>query len=496
MAHLPAEIIVLIGKAADPATRLALLQVCRGWRSMFFQLAYSKVHVKGGRLSHLVRSIHSNPEIASVIETLSLSEMDMTVMPAANDPAWVQGRVRQYSQSTDEFEQWLKSISVGSSDHWCALLLYLLENPIELHLEYPTLASFTRQILSLASRRRAVDTKPALKRLQKVAVDLPRRRFLIPSRDVFPFFYLPSIRSVSATGLIDDDYSSVTGSALSAPPSSTMEEIKLACICDGGFKMPAYIKSCTNLKSFSFENLHRISFRAPRDRFLREEFYIPLLTQKHSLEVLNLNYLGVAHDDEYDDDPERDAITDPEPYDRWLGSFANFTRLAKISMRAPNLLNFVMREGAAQLRSSPVDTLPKSLEFLEISYLCGFHLDAVLNGLNEMFGVRTDRFPNLKKVTICYQGPQVKVLYYQIKLIEQLESGFKEAGIEVEITNKNLPNSYSPNPFAMPAFPTEDITFHNGIASFGGMPIIDGMTGMPVMHAMPNMPNMYDDDVF
>ncbi|KAL3472508.1 hypothetical protein BJX99DRAFT_213475 [Aspergillus californicus] len=489
--HLPDEILILIAREMEPRQRLNLLSVCRRWQSMFFPLAYSEVHITGSRLSRLVRSIHSHREIASTIQTLSLKNMDVTVMPEGNDPAWIQGCVRRFRLTPAEFDRWLMGIAKGSSDYWTALLLCLLNTLVDLHMEYASDFSFT-PLCMLRSATSLINKIPRVGRLKRVAIDQSTEIFLNPIVDIYPYFYLPSIRSISVTGLIDGGFPAGSIDPIQpAPPPSSMEEIKIECVCNGGFWLPKFIISCTNLKKLTFRNLHEMPFGAPRDRFLRDDFYTPLLTQKNSLEVLQLNYLGVAHDDQYDPAMDRDEMWDDRPYDRWLGSFADFTRLHTISMRVPNLLD--LSADKRHLNSSAVDTLPKSLEYLSISYASEFFLGPLFDGLTEVLDLRAERFPNLKKITVCCQGPEMKVLNSHFQRIDCLKQDCKAAKVGLDFVCDGPAVKHAAPPFPMLGFATDDIDFYSGMAFFNGMSGINGINGMPFSNDLAGMsPHNYN----
>ncbi|KAL2793281.1 hypothetical protein BJX66DRAFT_231730 [Aspergillus keveii] len=452
MLHLPIEVLVLIGNALEPSQRQRLLQVCRRLRTIFFRLVYTELHLTGRRIDLLTRTIQSYPEIASTVQKLVLKDLALRsygpLELSAGRPhyysSWVDERVQQASRSPCARKRWRNGLVLGTGDNWGALILALLENLVDLHIQYPPIPSHIREIIFQAAAP-ARDSKPALQKLQKVNIDLPEDRFLDPARDLFPFFHLPSIRSVSASGIIDSDYVPTVGSKrkdkgkLSAPRRSSVEEIKLDCTCGEAFGMPDYITPCANLKRFSFTNLYKDSFGAPRDRLLRSEFYEPLLSQKSSLEVLDLNYLGLAYDDTFDNEAGlrenfRLGVAPDRSYGRWFGSFAEFTRLTELCIRAPNLLN--LSDNKQSLKTPLVDTLPRSLQSLFVSYSSDVYVNILVDGLTELVSVHKERFPSLRRITVCCHEAEIRCVFSQFERLDGLRLVCSNAGLKFEMHHK------------------------------------------------------------
>ncbi|KAL3463749.1 hypothetical protein BJX64DRAFT_116113 [Aspergillus heterothallicus] len=452
MLHLPVEVLVLIGNALEPSQRPRLLQVCHRLRAIFFHLVYTELHLTGCRIDLLARTIQSHPQIASKVQKLALKDLalrsygplELSVGRPHYYSSWVNERLQQATRSDCARKSWRNGLVLGMGDNWGAFILTLLDNLVDLHIQYPPIPSLIREVIFHAAAP-AHDWKPALQKLQKVNIDLPEDRFFDPARDLFPFFHLPSLRSVSASGLINNDYDSTVGSkpkrsgTLSAPKLSSMEEIHLECTCGEAFGMPAYITPCTNLRKFSFTNLYRDSFGAPRDHLLRQEFYWPLLSHKNSLEVLNLNYLGLAYEDTFDNEAGlrenfRLGVAPDRTYQRWFGSFAGFTRLTELCIRAPNLLN--LSNNKQSLKTPLVDTLPRSLQSLFVSYSSEVYVDILIDALTELVRVRDKRFPSLRRIILCCHEAEIRCVFSQFERIDGLRLVCSNAGLKFEMHHK------------------------------------------------------------
>ncbi|KAL2832756.1 hypothetical protein BJY01DRAFT_99435 [Aspergillus pseudoustus] len=453
MLHLPIEVLVLIGNALEPSQRPRLLQVCRRLRAIFFGLVYTELHLTGRRIDLLARTIQSNPQIASMVQRLALKDLALRsygpLDPSVGKPhfysSWVDERVQQASHSHYARKRWRNGLVLGMGDNWGALILTLLDNLVDLHIEYPSIPSEIRKVIFQAAAP-APNPKPALQKLKKVNIDIPKDRFLNPSRDLFPFFHLPSIQSVSASGIIDNEHVRAAGpkrksdAKLPAPKLSSVEEVHLNCTCDEAFGMQAYITPCANLKKFSFTNLYKDSFGAPRDRLLQQEFYRPLLSHKNSLEVLDLNYLGLAYDDTFDNEAGlrenfRLGVAPDRTYGRWFGSFAEFTRLTELCIRAPNLLN--LSNDKQSLKTPLVDTLPRSLQSLFVSYSSDVYIDILIDGLTELVRVREERFPSLRRITVCCHEAEIRCVFSQFERIDGLRLVCSNAGLKFEMHHKD-----------------------------------------------------------
>ncbi|KAL2811283.1 hypothetical protein BJX63DRAFT_285817 [Aspergillus granulosus] len=453
MLHLPAEVLVLIGNALEPSQRPRLLQVCRRLRAIFFRLVYTELHLTGRRIDLLTRTIQSNPQVASTVQKLALTDLalrsygprELSVGRTHYYSSWLDERVQQANRPHCLRKRWRNGLVLGMGDNWGALVLTSLVNLVDLHVEYPPIPAQIREVIFQAAAP-ARDSKPALQKLKKVNIDLPEDKFLDPVRDLFPFFHLPSIRSVSARGIIDSDAVPMVGpkrqdtGQLAAPKLSSVEEIHLSCTCGEAFGMPAYITPCANLRKFSFTNLCKDSFGAPRDSLLREEFYRPLLSQKNSLEVLDLNYLGLAYDDTFDNEAGlrenfRLGVVPDRTYTRWFGSFAEFTRLRELCIRAPNLLN--LSDNKQRLKTPLVDTLPRSLQSLFVSYSSEVYVAILIDGLTELVRVRKERFPSLRRITVCCHEAEIRCVFSQFERIDGLRLVCSNAGLKFEMHHKD-----------------------------------------------------------
>ncbi|RDW92957.1 F-box protein [Aspergillus mulundensis] len=454
--HLPREIIRLIGEALEPNERPKLLLVCRRWRSTLSKLVYSAVELQGCQIPFFVHSIEDRPKAFSRVKELTLP--NRASVPTAmkwrtpEDPTWIDRQMARFADSMDQstIEEWREDLLRKGNNEWAALLISLLRKLVVLHIE-PLRPEIVRRVLYLAGTRQPpFDKKKALHKLEKIAFLLLEHVDLCPDQDLFMFFSLPSIRSIHVRGRIDP----ALEIEAKPPPRTKIEEIRLDLQWSEPFGLPAYIRSCENLKRFSFTNQYNQEERAPDDCDFRTEFYEPLLSQKHNLEVLDLNYRGTAYDDLYDlqDGQEERFLAhhvDPD-YDRWMGSFAGFECLKELSIRAPNLLDIRVDRTAATdsaLRTALSECLPRSLECLSISITASAQLRAVSQGLIGVSDARYEnvsQFPNLRKVTVAFQTDdgRVKCDPRHARVMEGLKSHFRSVDLEFEIIALKIPGRY------------------------------------------------------
>ncbi|KAL5335209.1 aspartic peptidase domain-containing protein [Aspergillus crustosus] len=293
------------------AGKPALLRFCQRWKSIFPRLVYTDINLTGPQIVPLPRTIQENRDIAFLIHSLQLSNLDSRRISRQRpyyDTAWADNRVKRFALEADETRKWIGGMQQLESAPWAAFLLLLLEDLSQLEIEHGQKLLELRAVLDRAgSEYRPEGTKAPLPKLRE------------------------------ATGGIGKCFVSPS------PPATSIEEIDLEIAAHATFGLSGYIKSCRNLKRFSFRNLDELEYDSPRDRFFREEYFKPLLTQKQNLEVLELNYQGLAYDDIFDPAMDRDEVIDRQPYDRWFGSLADFPRLTKIAMRVPNLVDITFK---------------------------------------------------------------------------------------------------------------------------------------------------------
>ncbi|KAL4804982.1 hypothetical protein BDV18DRAFT_161382 [Aspergillus unguis] len=436
---LPPEVMQLIAQELNSASQFALLRVCRRWNAIFFRFVYSDLELHTRDIKPLLHAIRHKKEIGPAVRRLKLPKSDNSVCDLKSDGedlAWARDRVNRFSGTEEEAKEWYLSLKQLESDAWAALLIAHLDNLFELsvHEEGGSLHHINNILSCAATRKPPFDEKPLFQKLERI--ELTTGDLSLETRQAFPMFLsLPALRSVFVRGSLGEPH----GVSDEIPPcSSGVEDIKLEYRWRPGSDVPAYIRSCKNLKRFSFTSLDEWNDDMSRDRDLREEFYEPLLSHKETLEMLELNYRGLARDDKY-------SRHSDEPYDRWLGSFAGFKRLKDLSLRSQNILDVAFSaDHGRHRRSELADVLPESLVSFSISYTCPAGMDDILEAMDALLSTRR-KLPNLKKITIACQTQRPLVEYEpnQQDRLDRLVDGFESVGILLTCTVVNKDNVFS-----------------------------------------------------
>ncbi|OKL57494.1 hypothetical protein UA08_06892 [Talaromyces atroroseus] len=333
-----------------------------------------------------------NPKIGPAIRHLGLDGWSCDQSPEDSniyEPALFKNVVQQASHSPEEAEEWEKDLREGNEDAWLGLIILSLRNVRELNASPPRSTKYFRRMLSRAALcEKPFDSCPgSLQRLEDVLIYSAELKDYTVYFESLPFFHFPEMRKISLESVVEDHWSDPDNHPAQRPAMGTspIEEIKASRDCNGSNGFSDFITSCANLKRFEYQHSNLavwgqsyIDFRAPA-------LYKPLLTQKHSLEVLHLNDKG-----EYIPSGFNDGL---KLHHSCLGSLAAFNNLKELRIRLRNLLDF-----DSSVSLSLKDSLPSSLESLTLANCRDKYFPVVIENLQEMlFQIR---FPCLKKVEI------------------------------------------------------------------------------------------------
>lgn len=404
---LPDELICLICEALEPPHRPRLLGVCRRWRVILERSVYSELDLTSRQIRPFVAAVEDKPHIFSQVKSLRLSEMCHDWGHSRKQLkylGWVHERVEElWPRQISKFEnrEWHKGIQYRDEDIWGALLLSMLPELRNLELELHDVESGLWDLFSLAAspdgRGHAL-----LQKLESIVFTTPPPSTRCSSPDLSPFFWLPAMRRVEVPGMLDDrKRMTLEAGELQPPETSTVEVIRLDFVWHRPIFLSGFIECCENLKEFYFASHIGHEAVAPRDWELRKEVFTPLCSQKESLEVLELNYKGLSREGMIDLDDERTEHPG-QWYDRWFGSLMDFQCLKHLSMRAANLLDIIHDESGPRLGTSLLDTIPRCLESLHISFTSDAEHDVAYTAVTELVNANNG-FPALKNVVIDYE---------------------------------------------------------------------------------------------
>jgi hypothetical protein len=393
--HLPDEILLLLCDHfffRERKSCLQLLLVCKHWHSLFFPHVYSAIPVHSWQLAPLARSIQLNPKIGSAIRYLNLEGWICDESPEDGhyyEPILFQNAVQQASHSPEEAEEWEKDLKQGNQDAWLGLVLLSLENVKTLSVTPPSETKYFRRILSRAALcEKPFDTGPgSLQRLEDVFVNTEDYKDFTVNFESLPFFHLPRMRKIGFDSVIEDHWSGPDDHLAQRPAKGTspIEEIQTIRTSNGSNGFSDFITSCANLKRFKYQHSNMVVWGESYIGFRPPAFYKPLLTQKHSLEVLHLNDKG-----EYMPSGSEEG---PDLRNCCLGSLAEFNNLKELRIRLHNLLDL-----DSSVSASLKDILPASLESLSLANCRDKYFPALIENLQEMLVQKG--FLNLKKLEI------------------------------------------------------------------------------------------------
>jgi hypothetical protein len=264
MDNLPAEIILIVGSHVSDVDRLRLLQVCRRWRALFFELAYSHVNIEGPQIEPLTKVILANLRIGAAIRNLSVrwwhSYIDYHLQQRESDDNLqekVEELVGQISRSLEEQKDWIDHLRAGNQEAWLAILLASVPSLTTLSGRYCVHAPRVTLVVARAARKEPpFDTRPVLQRLETLDITSDDMKDVYPHWQFLPFFHLPSLRDVNL-GAVKEyrewtrlDHPAVASGLGTAP----VESLVLESYCNGRKGMAEIITSCANLKQFKYQH--------------------------------------------------------------------------------------------------------------------------------------------------------------------------------------------------------------------------------------------------
>jgi hypothetical protein len=461
MDNLPVEIILTIGSHVfDIDDRLRLLQVCRRWRALFFELAYSQVNIEGPQIEPLTKVILAKPRIGAAIRNLSVrwwhSYIDYHTQQSESDdnlPEKAEELVGQISRSPEEQKDWIDNLRAGNQEAWLAILLSSVPNLTTLSGRYCVHAPRVTLVVARAARKEPpFDTRPVLQRLETLDITSDDMKDVYPHWQFLPFFHLPSLRDVNLGAVkeyrewtrLDDP---AVASGLGTAP---VESLILESYCNGRKGMAEFITSCANLKQFKYQHDDTEAWGESYVVFQPRKFYRALLTQKHSLEVLHLSDNGDVEGAGLDDLSEDEDDDGPDAYDRWFGSLAEFSQLQDLRIRVQNLLNYHDRDQGVSVVLK--DILPPSLKSLHMSECSGIHCAVLVPNLQGVLAHHQEKFSSLEQISIaagvaefvpdpqnpgCYLG-QIRVAESFRKMLVPVEKMCDGVGVKFEMTLGHL----------------------------------------------------------
>ncbi|PWY83432.1 hypothetical protein BO70DRAFT_361550 [Aspergillus heteromorphus CBS 117.55] len=441
MDRLPAEILLLIADQflfIFSAQRCQLLQVCRRWRSVLFHAVYDRILVRQHRLPSLMRAIAINPSIGSSIKHLRIIPHYVPkAQRTTHEVASFAPLIQHISQSPEEVLEWTIALTQDENHAWLGLLLVSLENLTSLSMTWSGRQPFVRRIVSRAAMREGpFDTDPILQYLEGFDIDYLDHKDYHVHQQFFPFFHLPSMRSIRLECVIESTRLRNT-TALSLPPAGTSPITSLDLRNGNSNKgMAEYITACANLQEFKYQHRNQAIWAEQYIGFRPRAFYHALVTQKHSLRVLHLNDRGEHDNDDFSDD-EDDAETDDFP-GNFFGSLSEFTQLWDLRIPVVNLLSFHLSHGKKVTTLKQI--LPRSLKRLYLADFRNEQWDPLLRNLLEVVALR-EMFPYLERLEIQTTagrlieqrgGPPLTVK----EAFEPLAAACEKAGIQWSIAQR------------------------------------------------------------
>ncbi|THC92301.1 hypothetical protein EYZ11_008221 [Aspergillus tanneri] len=258
-------------------------------------------------------------------------------------------QAKRVTRSEDEAKFWMDEIKIGNADAWIALLLTLLPNLRQLDVAFPYGSLWLHYVMRWA-RTGQFGSIMAFPSLSEVYVDWDRENTSICHKHLVPFFLLPSMRRFYAynlrggSGYGFDEISNSTETA----GTSSITHIEIDG-CDGQWDLLKVISFCKNLQSFKYN--HRGC-----QGFDPHAIYRALLPFSETIETvwLDIQERFPRHGDNH-------LCDDPLP------SFRNFTALKTLHLRMNSLSIFAPRSGEDHSDISFAQTLPPSIETLQVA---------------------------------------------------------------------------------------------------------------------------------
>ncbi|OGM40609.1 hypothetical protein ABOM_010727 [Aspergillus bombycis] len=292
------------------------------------------------------------------------------------------------TRSEDETDYWMDEIAIGNADAWVAMLLTLLPNLQRLEIEFPYGSLWVRWVLKWAIAGR-LDSMPAFKSLSEVYVDWDSEKVKACSRNIMPFFLLPSMRRFYASKLFDRlgmfeeawaDDDDLTGVAQFSPV--THIEIDES---DGKWEMWKVVAICKNLQSFKYNHSGCVGFDPGA-------FYKELFPLRETLETI---WLDIKEGSRGDCMEDLHHCNDPLP------SFKDFISLKTLHLRMKNLPGLNVQSGGNHASMPFAGALPSSLETLQIADIGNLaNLQILVQKLQDHLEHDLDSTPALREIAI------------------------------------------------------------------------------------------------
>ncbi|EEP81297.1 predicted protein [Uncinocarpus reesii 1704] len=372
---LPAELLMQV--TSNVKARKDLINLSQGSRRLYDIItpqAYRSIHLQESpRLaSGLLRAILLNSNLAHWIRDLdvclstptSLNPWDEFIDPSKPKPVSIDSQVLERavdnaSNSEQEKAQWLSDLGQGKSDAYIGLLLVSLVSLEQLCIRTAGDEVYCQKVIERASmgEKSFGRTSPTFPRLVSARIlDIGRSRYFT-SNKFAAFLRLPSLRSINATAIFDDD------SPWRGQENSTISHISLTGqVCVNG--LHGFLTSCKNLKSFVYVHC----YPGTEDSFGAAKDTLECLSFKSYQRRLN----------KYS----------------FVGSFAGFKGLKQLEIRVHFLRS---PEDEVTLYS----LLPSSLQALYIDFVDYDSLDWVLRQIGIWAAIWRKCTPQLTRLTIA-----------------------------------------------------------------------------------------------
>ncbi|KAE8329675.1 hypothetical protein BDV39DRAFT_202974 [Aspergillus sergii] len=292
------------------------------------------------------------------------------------------------TRSEDATNYWMEEITIGDADGWVALLLTLLPNIRRLEIEFPCGSFWVRWVLKWAIAGR-LDSIPAFKSLSEVYVDWDREDVQACTRNIIPFFLLPSMRRFYASKLFVElawfeDYWPNEDDLTEAARFSPVTHIEID-ESDGQWGMWKVVGICKNLQSFKYNHSGCAGFDPG-------VFYKELFPLKETLGTIWLDIKESSRENCTDDSHH---CNDSFP------SLKDFTSLRTLHLRMKNLPGLNIQSGDDHTSMSFAEALPPSLETLQIADIGSLiNLQVLVRKLQDHVEYALDSTPALKDIAI------------------------------------------------------------------------------------------------
>ncbi|KAJ9299845.1 hypothetical protein DTO271G3_2729 [Paecilomyces variotii] len=403
-ADLPPEILLLILDALEETSdRFGLLQVCRNWNTALISKVYSSVKVRFPEVYMVpfAETIQKNTRLRSTLREL-IFPIFYSDSYGANyyNASLFRGFLESFTDSAEELKRWEELLDERETTAWLAVVLLSLENLQHLDIEWcsycsePTVGAVTK----IANKTTSLLDRPfPLQHLEKLTIRADDVHDENPVCDFAPFFKLPAMRALHLKAVHEEpmerseQYRDFWIPLSLEPGCSPVRELIVNdSNCRHG--MAEFIASCANLERFEYQHRNQALFQDTYLSYRCHPFHAALLTQKHSLQVLRLNDIGITKWVSYDEADIQEARRHA-----WFGSLADFTALRELRMPVRNLLQSTKGQEPNQ---SLVEILPPSIEYLCLAKIDMIEYTMLESQLRRLLDVRGKRFPNLQKIVL------------------------------------------------------------------------------------------------